>query len=537
MDLASYWRIVRKNWWLILICAVLGMGAGAMLNYRTTPQYASTVTFYVSTPTDAAGGNAYQANQYALAKIESYVGLLTSDRLATMVVDKGGIDLTPDQVSKEITAQSDLNTVLLTATVIDESPSRSLAIATAISTEFGTYIDQLDNRTTKEGAQGSTVKLNVVDGPTLKADPVSPRIRTNLALGLGAGLAIGVLLALLRGLADTTVRSIDQLRSITGLPALGAITNDATVKRTPVLTADQMRSIRAEGYRQIRTNLQFMDIDNPVQVLVVTSSMSGEGKSTTAANLALVSAESGRKVVLIEADLRRPRISEYLGLEGAVGLTNVLAGQVKVSEVLQPYGADGLTVLPAGSTPPNPSELLGSHNMVDLLDELRASFDLIILDTPPLLPVTDAAVAAVNADGVVVVVRYGKTTKTQITAALHSLDAVDARILGCVLSMVPSKGGEEYGRYGYYEAETGRRSRRERNGTAKPVNPELDSQAGVADAAIVTGAQQRRAGSYRPDPDQDRDDSSDQVPDGIVEDVVDDGVVGDTVDGSARVRD
>jgi capsular exopolysaccharide synthesis family protein len=234
-----------------------------------------------------------------------------------------------------------------------------------------------------------------------------------------------------------------------------------------------MRSVRAESYRQIRTNLQFMDLENPVQVLVVASSLAGEGKSTTATNLAMITAETGRRVLLIEADMRRPRVSDYLGLERAIGLSNVLVGQVAVTDVMQPWGTDGLMVLPCGSIPPNPSELLGSHQMVDLIDELRGMFDLIVIDTPPLLPVTDAAVASTRADGVIVVVRYGKTSRNHLNTTLQSLDAVDARILGCVLSMVPRKGSDSgYEGYAYYNDEPKKRRGASKGGNSDPEDAE-----------------------------------------------------------------
>jgi capsular exopolysaccharide synthesis family protein len=460
MDLRSYLRIIRKNWWIILLLALLGVGGATAYNMTSTPQYESAVTFYVSTPTDAAGGNAFQANQYAVAKIESYNKLVRSDALADRLIRRTGLDLTAPQVAGMLSASSDLNTVLLTITVRNSSPDQSLQVARAVAQEFGPLIDELDNRTSEEGVQGSAVKMVVTSGPTLNPDPVSPQTRINLALGLLAGLALGFVLATIRGLTDTTLRSTDALREATDLPVLGAVGLDGGARKSPVLTGDQVRSVRAENYRQIRTNLQFMDLDKPVHVLVVTSSVAGEGKSSTAVNLAIVSAETGRRVLLIEADLRRPRAAAYLGLEGAVGLSNVLAGQVEVREVLQPWGTDGLMVLPSGSVPPNPSEMLGSQNMVNLLAELRTTFDLIIIDTPPLLPVTDGAVAATQADGVVVVVRYGKTTRNQVSSSLYSLEAVDARVLGCVLSMVPRKGdaASGYEGYGSYEDDPDKRA-------------------------------------------------------------------------------
>ncbi len=460
MDLRTYLRIIRKNWWLLVIFVLLGLGGATAFNVTSTPQYESSVTFYVSTPTDAAGGNAFQANQYAVAKIESYNKLVTSDLLANRIVNRTGLDLSPAAVAGKLSASSDLNTVLITIKVLDSSQERALLLAQAVATEFGPLIDELDNRTNESGVRGSTVKLVVTSGPTAGDGPVSPKELTNLALGFLAGLALGLVVATLRGLSDTTMRSLDALREASGLPVLGAVGLDSGARKSPVLLGDQLRSIRAEAYRQLRTNLQFMDVDKPVQVLVVTSSVASEGKSSSAVNLAVVAAETGRRVLLIEADMRRPRAADYLGLERAVGLSNILAGQVSVHDVMQPWGTDGLMVLPSGSVPPNPSEMLGSQNMVNLLTEMRTMFDLVVIDTPPLLPVTDGAVASTLADGVLVVVRYGKTTRHQINAALYSLEAVDARVLGCVFSMMPRKGAGEsgYDGYGYYEDDPKKRA-------------------------------------------------------------------------------
>ncbi len=218
------------------------------------------------------------------------------------------------------------------------------------------------------------------------------------------------------------------LRTLTDAAVLGSIPYDKKAKSSPLITAGQTRSSRAEAFRQLRTNLQFMDIENPARVVVVTSSTGGEGKSTTAINLAVSFAESGRRVLLIEGDLRRPRVSDYLGIEKSVGLTNVLAGQIEIGDALQPWTA-GMSVLSCGSIPPNPSELLGGSVMDKLLKRLKTVFDIIIIDTPPLLPVTDAAVASKLADGVVVVVRAGKTTKAQFHTSLRNLEDVDARVV------------------------------------------------------------------------------------------------------------
>ena len=447
MDLHGYVQAVRKYWWLVLLMTGLCVGASIVLTYTATPQYESSVTFFVSTSANA-DGTALQADQYAQRRVNSYVGLLTSEKLAQSVIDTAHLDMTVSQVTGSIAAAADLNTVLLTATVTNSSPERSLAIATAISTQFGQMVAQLDNHGSPENAN---VVLNVVSGPTLNPVPVSPRKTLNIGLGVLLGLALGLAAAILREVLDNTVRSPQVLRTMSEAPVLGVIAADRGSKKSPLIVDNHARSVRAEAFRQLRTNLQFIDAARPVGVLVVTSSIANEGKSTTAINLAVSFSDSGRRVLLIEADLRRPRVAEYLGLEGAVGLTNVLVGQAAIDDVLQPWGRGGLTVLPSGTIPPNPSELMGSPLMAELIIQLRKSFDMIIIDTPPVLPVTDAAVASRLVDGVVLVVRYGKTTRNQVSTALRSLTAVDARVLGTVLTMSPVKGAEAYSAYGYYE--------------------------------------------------------------------------------------
>lgn len=439
MDLKDLLRAIRKGWWMVVIATVLGACVAIGLIVKTAPTYAATVTFFVNTA-KVAGVNPMQSDQYAQQRVESYVQLMSSDRLARLIVMDTQIDESANDVADSISASSPLNTVLLTATVTSTSPRRALIVATSISTEFVKMIGTID----------PLVELQVTSGPTLNPIPVAPKKKLDLALGIVGGLVIGASAAILRELLDTSVRSASGLRMLTGEAVLGSIGRDPKAKKAPLVVDTHAKSVRAEAFRQLRTNLQFIDVARPAHVLVVTSAVAGEGKSTTATNLAVIFAETGRRVLLIEADLRRPRLADYLGIERAVGLTNVLAGQVGVDEVLQIWGRGGLAVLPSGSIPPNPSELLGSEAMTELLQELRARFDIIVLDTPPLLPVTDAAVASVQADGAVVVVRYGKTKRTQVVTAINTLKSVDARILGCVLTMAPMKGTDAYLAYDGY---------------------------------------------------------------------------------------
>lgn len=454
MELASFGRALRKFWWLIVVTTVLGVGIAALLTARAQREYASYVTFFVSTPPSANGGTALQADQFAQLRVNSYVILARSSGLAKAVLDDPsvkGLGLDQRGVTSRLTASSQSGSVVLTVKATDSSKARSLALVTAVGNQFPKFVKTLD-------PEKSQTTLTPVSGPTLNSAPVSPRKKLNYGLGFLVGVAIGLAIAFLRELLDTSIRDPEGIDAATGLATIGAIDFEKAARTAPLIVQSQGRSSRAEAMRQLRTNLLFVDVDRPAQVIVVTSSVAAEGKSTTVANLAIVLAESNQRVLLIEADLRRPRVTDYLGIERAVGITNVLAGQVGLDDVLQPWGSSGLTVLPSGHVPPNPSELLGSEAMRELLAQLRQRFDFIVIDTPPLLPVTDAAVMATEADAVALVVRYGKTTRNQLATAVSSLESVDARVVGAILNMQPQSSNKRgrYDGYGYHEDAPGR---------------------------------------------------------------------------------
>ncbi len=229
---------------------------------------------------------------------------------------------------------------------------------------------------------------------------------------------------------------------------------------------------RAEAFRSLRTNLQFVDVANHPRSIVFTSSLPGEGKTTTAANLAISMAAAGARVCAIEGDLRRPRLLRYMGLEGSVGLTNVLIGQAELADVLQPFGDTSLQVLGAGQIPPNPSELLGSETMASLISTLEKMFDYVIIDAPPVLPVTDATVLSTLTGGTVVVAGCGVVNKEQLTRSLEALRGVKGDVMGIVVNRNPTHGAHAesyYYREGYapQTAEPSRKGRsRERQAAA-----------------------------------------------------------------------
>jgi len=497
MDLRTYLAAIRKSWLLITIMTLLGIGAGTALYLLTPPQYATTIDFYVSTPS-SEGSNPQSSGQFAEARVNSYIVLLSSEQMARRVVDDTGLNLAPLDVAKKISATTQLNTVIVTATVTDHSPQRSLQIAQGVADTFPKLVDELDN----QGRDTAIVVIHTVSGPTLNSTPVSPDPRLYIGLGLAAGLVLGLAIAIIREILDNSVRTVDSAQRLVGAPVLGTILFDPDSKRSPLIVGDEAASLRSEAYRQLRTNLQFINAAKTTNTIMITSAIPLEGKSTTAANLALTFVELGERVLLIDADLRRPQLAQLLGVSGDVGLTNVLAGQVPLEDVLQPWGEGNLTVLASGSIPPNPSELLGSARMGEVMTKLQDKFDKIVIDTPPVLPVTDAAIASSYAEAVVIVIRHGKTSRAQLANAAATMENVDARVVGSVLNMKRTNKAERrrYGHHGYYfgpGAVDGSALKPPANGTpAISWDPSANGHAAEpADETVVTAA---RGGNSTP---------------------------------------
>jgi tyrosine-protein kinase len=446
MDLRDYGRLLRKRWLLIVACLLLGGAAGYGASALATPIYEARSQLFVSAQSSGVSlSDANQGSLFTQQRVISYAQIVNTPAVLAPVIARLHLNMTTDELATRVSASAPLDTVLINVAVDDASPSQARDIVNAVSQEFA---DQVTSLETPVSGGPSPVKLTVVKQADLPLAPITPRTKVNLALGLLLGLAAGVGLAVLRESLDTTVKRVEDLASITGAGALGMIAFDSGAAKQPLITAIDPSSQRSESFRTLRTNLQFVDIDHPPRTVVITSAVAGEGKTTTACNLAITLAQAGIRVALIESDLRRPKVADYLGIEGSVGLTSVLIGRATLDDALQSWGRSGLAVLASGPIPPNPSELLGSGHMVALLRQLQQRFDVIIIDAPPLLPVTDAAVLSRICDGAVVVVRYGKTKREQLERTAKALSTVDARILGTVMNMAPTKGPDAYA-YGY----------------------------------------------------------------------------------------
>ncbi|MEV4133954.1 polysaccharide biosynthesis tyrosine autokinase [Dactylosporangium sp. NPDC049742] len=470
MELRDYVSAVRKRWWLVATTACLALVAAVVITARTAPTYAASVTFFVSTPSSGVT-DAYQGGLFSQQRARSYVNLVTSDRLARAVAADPGVGLDADGVKARISARTVPDTVLLDITVLDTRSDRALRIAESVATQFAALVAVLE---TPPGGDSPTVRVDVVTGPRVGTDPVSPQPARNFAVALLMGLLVGAAGAVLREILDSSVRSATALRQAGGKAVLATVPLDPRARQEPLLLEDATWSPRGEAMRHLRTNLQFVDPDRRARCIVVTSALPDEGKSTIACNLAIVLAENGHRVLLIDADVRRPKLAEYLDLEGAVGLTNVLVGQVDLDTAAQPWGDRDLWVLASGSIPPNPSELLGSQQMARLLATAGEDYDYVVVDTSPLLVVTDAAVVASRADGAVLVTRAGKTTVTQVRSAVLAIDAVSARLFGCVLNGAKSGGDDAYS-YAYYGTRAGVPLLRAAAGKPAPVTRDLDA--------------------------------------------------------------
>jgi len=453
VELRDYLRILHKHWILIVATTLTGITAGAGASILATPVYDATTQLYVSVRGESrAVGELAQGSTLALQSVSTYASIVRTESVLGPVVEELGLDETSAELAPQVRASAPMDQSLVTVTVSRDDPQQAAAIADAIARSLTDVVENDLEASPVEGAP-SLVSLTTVQRAVVPAAPVSPRVPLNVALGALIGLALGAAIAILRSTLDTRVHSLTDIEQTVDAPLLGGIAYDPEAPERPLIVHTDPRNPRAESFRALRTNLQFLAVnqtgDARGRSFVISSAGPGEGKSTTAANLALALAETDARVALIDGDLRLPMIAEYMGIEGAAGLTNLLIGRADIPDVMQRWGKGGLYVLPAGHLPPNPSELLGSRQMTELLDTLTAHFDFVIIDAPPLLLVTDAAVLSKIADGALLVAASGSTRKQNLTAAARGILAAGGTLLGTVGTMLPAKGPDSYG-YGSY---------------------------------------------------------------------------------------
>ncbi|MFB7884613.1 polysaccharide biosynthesis tyrosine autokinase [Microbacterium sp. NPDC056057] len=452
MELTDYIRILRKNWVIIVVATLVGIGVAAAWSLTRTPQYEAQSTVFVSTQSGSTIQDLQQGSNFTQSRVQTYTNLVTTPIVMNPVIAELGLGMTASELSAEVEASAALNTTLITITVTGADPVQAADVANALGASLKSVVERLE---TPNGTDTSPVRVERVKDALPPLSPSSPNVPLNLALGALVGLAIGIGTAVLRAVLDTRIRTPRDVEQVTDRPLIGAIAFDPKAKERPLIVHADPLSPRAESFRAMRTNLQFLETDEGRASYVITSSVPSEGKSTTTINLAIALADAGKRVALLDTDLRKPKIAEYLGIEGGAGLTDVLIGRARLADVMLPWGNRSLYVLPAGKIPPNPSELLGSKSMLQLLEALERDVDIVLCDAPPLLPVTDAAILAKATSGAILVVSAGHTNRHQLSGAVDALNTAGAHIAGVAMTMVPTRGpdsyayGYGYGTYGY----------------------------------------------------------------------------------------
>lgn len=349
---------------------------------------------------------------------------------------------------------------LVSAREIAEAEAQIAALESKLNTLDANYGALL--ATTQQGAVNT---LSVIEPASLPRYPMSSGLMTNVLLAAMVGMVLAAAGAYLIEYIDDTFKQTEDVTNVLDLSTLGTIPlseDNDTSDGSPVLLKDD-RAFFAEAYRMLRTNLQFASVGRDLEVLLVSSPSEGEGKSTTVANLGAALAKIGKSVVLVDADLRRPRLHQIFRLVNNVGLTTALLGDERNYEhLLHKTTVPGLRVLTAGPLPPNPAELLDSQRMRQLIAELKAQADIVILDSPPVTLVSDTAILATQADGVLLVLRHGKTRRELAKRAVKTLRQVNAYFAGVVLNGVPLKSIAGYNyNYGYSYGYTATRTRKE----------------------------------------------------------------------------
>lgn len=471
MDVQDILRLVRRHWRLLALTTLLGIIASAVYTLQQPAVYSSSASGYVRAPMEGDNpGLGSVSDNLAKSKAATYVIIARSSGTAQRVVDELGLDTTGSALASRVTASQPEDSTFVNVSVNASTPEEAQAIANAWVRATAAEVALVET-----GEEDGQPPLTVVpvENAELSSVPVSPDPQRNIAIGAALGLAAGAGFSLVRNQIDRRLRSKTEIERRFGVPVIGSIPkatnldgprNEFAELVTDPRTQGRSEQESAEAFRKLRTNLQFLDVDNPPRIVVVSSPFPGDGKSTLSANLAATIAVSGQPVLLIDGDLRRPTVAGKFGLVEGGGLTDLLIGRADPEDVMQSSPRHpNLAVIGAGDIPPNPSEMLGSKAMGRLLHELAEDY-VVIIDAPPLLPVTDAALLATNADGIIITITAGKTLDTDLEASLNALERVRANPLGIIINRVPQASGES-GHYGgyygtYYTSKDGTRKRR-----------------------------------------------------------------------------
>jgi capsular exopolysaccharide synthesis family protein len=450
MELTRYLRVLRQHVLMIIVCPVAAALAAGAVSLGLPPVYEAHVSLYVRAAQPIQGTDPTVAGLTTDAVLRTYANWMTQRPILDQVNSDLGLGMRPEDLAKKIKVTPQTNTLLLDVAVQDTNPSRARDIANRLVSDFiATVKTTQENQST---TTPSTDKLIVTSPAVLPDRPVLPNKTLNVAVAFAAALLVAVGLAFLLDYLDQSIKSDDVLTERLGLAPIGHIAYEPVQngKQSELVTMDT-HSSSSEAFKALRTSVLFATVDDKVKAVVVTSPELGEGKSRTAANLAVTLAQAGHKTLLIDADFRRPSQHRLFGKVRNVGLSNLILGDAAENEAITAVEAiPQLWLLPSGPTPPNPSELLGSERMRELMSKLWQQFGYVILDTPPLNAVTDASILASAAPATILIAEQGRTTWPALTHAKQTLDRVKANTIGVVLNKVRASAGSYYYGYGNY---------------------------------------------------------------------------------------
>ncbi|UFS60438.1 polysaccharide biosynthesis tyrosine autokinase [Subtercola endophyticus] len=463
MTLQDYVRVLKAHWAALLVFTLVGALTAWGWTFLQTPVYSANSTGIVSMVSDGTIGESVATDALAKSKATTFVAVGQSRAVADIVIGQLGLTDSAESVADRVTVTNTKDTPTINISARASSGVRAKQLADAWIVGMAAQIQTIESKTVTAGSTTVTAEpatfLEPIEAAVAPQSPIFPNTRISVLIGALLGLMVALVYAVVRNVLDRRIRSAAIIQQHFRLSVVGTLPRDKALSDLSRLTSGdgtvagsvataQSRAL-GEAFRELRTNLRFMHIDDPPRVIVVTSPSPNDGKSTVTANLAIALAAAGQKVVVVDGDLRKPMVASSFGVVGGVGVTDLLIGSAEVQDVLQPWGDSGnLNVLGAGSIPPNPSELLGTKGMNLLLRHL-AEDAIVLVDAPPLLPVTDAAILAAQADGALVVVSAGRTTIDELERAVAGITLTNGKVLGIILNRVPHTGAD--GRsYGYY---------------------------------------------------------------------------------------
>lgn len=445
MKAAEYFAVVRRFWYILAAGALVGVALAATVSLIQKPTYQASSKAFVSTSYAASVSDLSQGTLLAQQIVSSYADVATTSYVLQPVINRLRLQTTPSLLSKHISVTAPTDTSVIQVTAEATSAQLSAQLANAVAGELESAVSRLS----PNSVRSAEVKVVQIDRAIPPLSPSAPNTKQYLVIGAILGFFVSVLGILILVAIDTRVRSNAALEELTGAPVLGSIDRDQELTSLDSVLSDNSQSRAAEQIRGLRTGLQFIEPDRRALSLLVTSSVTGEGKTTVAANLAAAMALAGQSTIVIDADLRRPALARKFGLVTTVGLTDVLIGTADLEDAIQTWGTHGLAVLPAGTIPPNPQELLQSKRMRDVFDQLSERYVNVIIDSPPLLAVADAAVVGQLVGGAILVCSTSSVSKGRVADAVDRLMRVNIKLEGTVATLNRPQSGRRYQTYGY----------------------------------------------------------------------------------------